>query len=485
MKAKKTSWGVSVYLTISIAVLVLSACGGSETPATTQDLSQVQTQAAQTVVADLTANAPVATQVPPATGEPTQPAPPPGPTLDPNLPLAVIPTPAPGDPAAIADYNTAIYGGPGTDYVMYAAFVGSATAEVVGKNEDASWWAISVPVAPTGSGWVSADWVTVRNVDNVPVLPAPPVPATTNLVPPGPDDPQATALANTYVRSGPAANYPAYGIATAGASGRVLGVSEDGQWWVVRLNPDEVGTGYGWVSINFTQASNVADVPTIQNPDTHGSVPPPTPAAGAPTATAVEYLNVRAGPGTNYPVLGVAAPGASAEVNGMSADGAWWQVLIPTEHAESGFGWVSADYVTTQNADSVPVVAAPPAPPSIGPTPPPSSGGNCLLVSQDPADGTSFNAGSSFNTTWVLQNTGTADWEQANVDVRYVGAADNIQLHQGSDVYDLTTNVQPGSSYNFTVSMLAPSDAGTYGEVWEIAQGSTQICQFYVYIEVP
>ena len=79
-----------------VVALVLSACGGSATPAPTQDEAMIQTQAAQTVVADITQNAPVATEAPatavPATIVPTQ-APPPGPTPDPNIPVAVVPTP--------------------------------------------------------------------------------------------------------------------------------------------------------------------------------------------------------------------------------------------------------------------------------------------------------------------------------------------------------------------------------------------------------
>jgi len=74
-------------------------------------------------VADLTAQAP-----PPAepTQAPTATLPPPGPTPDPNLPVAVVPTPAPGEPAAIANYNTAIFSGPGENYVFYAAFLAAA-----------------------------------------------------------------------------------------------------------------------------------------------------------------------------------------------------------------------------------------------------------------------------------------------------------------------------------------------------------------------
>jgi hypothetical protein len=109
----------------------------------------------------------------------------------------------------------------------------------------------------------------------------------------------------------------------------------------------------------------------------------------------------------------------------------------------------------------------------------------CTLVSQSPVDGTVYPAGSGFSTTWVLQNTSAEKWDPNEVDVRYVGAAANVPLHQGSDVYDLTATVQPGNTYNFTVSMIAPFDPGTYGEVWEVARGSQLYCQFYVYISVP
>jgi uncharacterized protein YraI len=296
------------------------------------------------------------------------------------------------------------------------------------------------------------------------------------------------ALANVYVRSGPATNYPAYGIAPAGATGWVIGKSEDGLWWVVRLDPEKVGAGYGWVMAQYTQASNVADVQTIQNPDTYAVVPPPPPpSSGTPAAMAIEYVNIRTGPGTNYPVLGVASPGAAAEVSGKSSDGYWWQVVIPAQYSASGYGWVSADYVVTQNTDSVPVVEAPPAPPTVETTPPPApaSGTGCVVVSQSPADGTVYPAGSGFSTTWVLQNTGSAKWDQGEVDVRYVGAAANTPLHQGSDVYDLAATVQPGDTYNFSVSMIAPYNTGTYGELWEVGMGSQVFCQFYVYINVP
>ena len=106
-----------IFVTSALLVmlsLMLSACGSSApaTPAPvepTQDVAMIQTQAAQTVVADLTLNAP-----PP----PTATLPPAGPTTDPNIPVAVVPTAAAGSPSAVARSRTTIYSGPGTDYVV-------------------------------------------------------------------------------------------------------------------------------------------------------------------------------------------------------------------------------------------------------------------------------------------------------------------------------------------------------------------------------
>lgn len=476
MKENFTTRISIVFVLLAAVSLILSACA-TPTAAPTQDVSMVQTQSAQTVVADLTQMAP------PAATATTAPS---GPTPNPAIPVAVVPTADPSGPSAIANYNTTIYSGPGTNYVVYGAFLGSQTAVVVGKSEDGGWWAINIPVAPGGNGWVSAPSVTVSNVDNVPVLPTPPVPATTELVPPGPTDPQATTIANTYVRTGPATNYPAYGIAPAGKTGRVIGVSEDRQWWAVRLNPENVGVGYGWVSAQYVTTTNTANVQTIQNPDTHTVITPEPPAAGAPTGTATEYLNVRSGPGTNYPILVVAPPGATTEITGKDSSGAWWQVKVPAQYSSTGLGWVSASYVIAQNTGSVPVVAAPPPPPTVAATPvPPTSGTGCAVVSQSPADGTTYTIDTPFNTTWVLQNTGSNAWDQNSVDLSYVGAYNNVQMHTGADLYDLTADVNSGATYNFSVSMIAPFNGGTYGEMWQVNQGSQVICQFYVYITVP
>jgi hypothetical protein len=89
-------------------------------------------------------------------------------------------------------------------------------------------------------------------------------------------------------------------------------------------------------------------------------------------------VNVRTGPGTAYPILGVAPQGTEGTLIGVSEDGAWWVAEVPT--APSGMGWVAAAYIlATGGAGNLPVVATPPLPtpaaaasaPAAAPTPVP------------------------------------------------------------------------------------------------------------------
>lgn len=461
--------------------LVLSACGGQATPAPTADTSAIATQAVQTAMAELTQNAP---PPPTALPEPTEPPQAPGSTPGADVPNAVLPTPEAGQPSAVADFNTFIYSGPGQNYAVYGALLGGRAALVTGRNQEGSWWAVSVPPAPDGNGWVSAQWVTVTNIDNVPVLPTPPVPATTSFVPPGPADPQVLALVNTFVRSGPGANYPAYGIAEAGTRGRVIGVSSDGAWWVVRINPQVVGAGYGWVASQYVQASNADDVQVIAAPPLAAAAPLPAPSPGAATATAVDFVNVRSGPGTNYLVFAVAPPGATAEVSGKSTDGQWWQVVVPTDTVSaSGVAWVSASFVYTQNTANTPVVESPPTPPAVSPDNPPTVG-NCSLLSQNPEDQTEFAPNTAFVTTWVLQNTGNDAWDQNEYDIRFQGAYNDVVLNAGPDAFDLPATINSGWNLPISISMVAPGQPGTYAESWAIMLANQVVCPFFVVIEV-
>jgi uncharacterized protein YraI len=71
-------------------------------------------------------------------------------------------------------------------------------------------------------------------------------------------------------------------------------------------------------------------------------------------------MNVRGGPGTNYPVVGPGPAGESAKVIGRNADSSWLQIEYPSS---SGVGWIFAKLVQVNgDPQSVAVAQAPPPP---------------------------------------------------------------------------------------------------------------------------
>jgi len=133
------------------------------------------------------------------------------------------------------------------------------------------------------------------------------------------------------------------------------------------------------------------------------TVVPATPAPGAPTVivTAPDGVNIRTGPGTEYEVIGILPQNTQAPIIGRSADGQWWVVDIKA--TPNGQGWVSARYVTAENADNAPVILPPGAPaPTATPIPP-------VVATPAPvisftADSTGINEGDCTILRWQVEN---------------------------------------------------------------------------------
>ena len=79
------------------------------------------------------------------------------------------------------------------------------------------------------------------------------------------------------------------------------------------------------------------------------------PPAPIPTVTIKTRMNVREGPGTNYAVIGTAAPGEQYRITGQNPGrGDWWQIDY-----EGRSAWIYGPLVTATDAESVQVVATP------------------------------------------------------------------------------------------------------------------------------
>jgi len=123
----------------------------------------------------------------------------------------------------------------------------------------------------------------------------------------------------------------------------------------------------GRVSDPATIIVNVVEEATAATPTTLAGVTLPP---GAPwAAITAGVLNVRRGPGTNYPAIGQLQQNDVVEIAGKNADSSWLQIVYPT--GTIGRGWISASYAQVRGSPaSIPVVETPP-PPTSTPTPSP------------------------------------------------------------------------------------------------------------------
>lgn len=92
-------------------------------------------------------------------------------------------------------------------------------------------------------------------------------------------------------------------------------------------------------------------------------------ASSSPRLVAPGAVNIRAGPGVNYTVIGTLNADTAAPIVGRNPQSSWWQIKI----SDSQTGWVSNAVVRASQAENIPVAEIPPAPASSGPAPQPAA----------------------------------------------------------------------------------------------------------------
>ncbi len=288
------------------------------------------------------------------------------PTAELPLPPVDLPDPDPNVPTGEARVNVNVRTGPSMLFPVIGTALQGDTGEVLGTSPDGYWYAVKVPtsVVGTGTAWVAADYVTLNNPTGqpLPVITPPLLPPLVSFPAPPQNAPQVVMREPATLRSGPTLEFPVYGVAPTGSRAEVLGQSEDKEWWAVRLPTSLTSDGTGWVAKVYTVASNAGNVPTIKTPKLPKNITPAAPGSGAPSLVTREPLNVRTGPGNEYPSLGKVGIGSILGVLGVSPDREYYVVNVPLEIDRSGRGWVPARYVKTENVSNVPVVQPPPVP---------------------------------------------------------------------------------------------------------------------------
>lgn len=284
----------------------------------------------------------------------------------PRFPRISLRPPRETSPTVTADVNVNVRSGPGMQFPILGTAPKDATGELLGISPDGRWYAVKVPSSTSGNetAWVSASYVSLSNPKNDPIntLQPPLLPPSVNPPPPSAGAPSATMLELTTIRSGPTLEFPVYGVSPTGAQVEISGKSEDGEWWAIKLPTSTAPDGLGWVFNAYVSTQNSGSVPEITTPDLPKKITPAAPGSGAPGAVTIEPVHVRSGPGNAFSSYGIVPIGSILAVVGVSPDGEYWIVNLPSDIAADNRGWVPARYCSTENTDNVPVVAPPAAP---------------------------------------------------------------------------------------------------------------------------
>lgn len=101
-------------------------------------------------------------------------------------------------------------------------------------------------------------------------------------------------------------------------------------------------------------------------PSESPSAPTPSPTVAPLDGVTSTEVNVRIQPSTTGEVLGVIPAEMRVVITGQDPGGNWWQIEYPHPDAIDGKGWVNAQFVTTANAEEIPVVGVDPDDPAQG-----------------------------------------------------------------------------------------------------------------------
>ena len=185
----------------------------------------------------------------------------------------------------------------------------------------------------------------------------------------------------------------------------------------------------------------------------------PTP---APTATpeaspvVAKAGNLRAGPGTNYAVVGGVKVGEKLAAVGISADGAWLQV-----QREAGEAWISTTLVTKTDRSALPVKTS--SAPTVTPAPKPTQAPQAAQKKTDMS-----------SSTQIGQEIEAGGWRFKVSEVHKRKAVyfyDRSYVAQGHFLIVIidATNLQPGTDYfmNSVRVYLTDLPGNTYDYSWK------------------
>ncbi len=165
-----------------------------------------------------------------------------------------------------------------------------------------------------------------------------------------PDTAWLRAKTNLRVYAGPGEEYPGVAWLEDNQQVLIIGKNVTGDWWSIEL--PYIQAGSSWVPSSQVEITNTSQVPVV---NIGPIIDQPTPTRlDYPRARAIANINIRSGPDMRYQKIGTLNLEETAEITAISPDGYWYLIKVPG--SENLQGWISKDYVITQNADDIPVL---------------------------------------------------------------------------------------------------------------------------------
>ncbi len=221
-------------------------------------------------------------------------------------------------------------------------------------------------------------------------------------------------VARLNVRAAPSISAQIVGRLNQGAVVQIRSISDDGRWYQVTTS-DGLS---GWLSAIYLSTTTAATIPVtainaVQPATTQSAASPAQsfPEGAAVATTTPARMNVRSGPGTNYPVVASAPAGSRYEIIGLNPARDWYQIRVSNRQEPA---WIFADLTTLSGSlDNVPQLAeadipAPPVTSAPAVSSAASNAASAVAPVAAPNTSTGFGYGMSVN-MWQGDKQGVAD----------------------------------------------------------------------------
>ncbi|MBN1286027.1 MAG: SH3 domain-containing protein [Anaerolineae bacterium] len=284
---------------------------------------------------------------PPAPAVPPTPLPTATPTIDPDAPAE------PETCRAVTNANVNLRAGPGTAFERIGGLDAYTEVRVVGSNEAGDWY--RVDIEGFDEAWIAGELLNYFRCSDqftspiptetptptlAPTLtptstPAPPLTLAATPTPTATGDSAgcyAVANANANLRAGPGVAFERAGGVAASTRLPVVGVNAAGDWYRVEI----AGLAEGqeaWIAGELLSYFHCTEGFTAPG-DAAGTAPAPHPITAPPVAEDACYaetivnVNLRAGPGAGFKVVGGLAAGVEVQVIAINPGGQWYRVRV-------------------------------------------------------------------------------------------------------------------------------------------------------------